>query len=277
MPLVLQLIPPLFVGLFGLAFGSFANVVIWRYPRGESLSVPGSHCTRCDTPIAWYDNVPVLSWLLLRGKCRVCGEPISMRYPLVELGSGALWLLAYFTYGLTLRCAFAIAFFYLLLILSAIDIDTMRLPNGLVGLLLAIGVVGVAVSAVSSVSAVPLTIGPSGIWGQPVVFSAIGLLASAGLAGGVAALYALARNVQGFGMGDIKLLAVIGVFLGLYGMLVLFVASVAGSVVNVIGLRSGGKSLATKVPFGPYLAGAAVVVAIWGPAAWAWYMGLLVR
>jgi len=87
------------MALFGLLFGSFANVVSWRLPRGESLVRPGSHCPRCDAPIAWYDNIPVLSWLVLRGRCRQCSEPISARYPLVEAASGALFLLAALVWG----------------------------------------------------------------------------------------------------------------------------------------------------------------------------------
>ena len=142
---------PLAVGLFGLLFGSFANVVIWRLPRGESLSTPGSHCPSCETAIGWRDNVPVLSWVMLRGRCRSCAAPISARYPLVELTSGVLWLAMWAVFGPSLALGFAIAFVYLLMILSFIDLDTMRLPNQLVALLAVIGVAGVVVAQITGV------------------------------------------------------------------------------------------------------------------------------
>jgi leader peptidase (prepilin peptidase)/N-methyltransferase len=100
------------MGAFGLIFGSFANVVIWRLPRRESLSQPPSHCPKCGTPIRPWDNVPIVSWLLLRGRCRDCGEPISWRYPAVEALSGALWVLAAAIYGPTPACIVAVVFFW---------------------------------------------------------------------------------------------------------------------------------------------------------------------
>src|SRR5665648_820200 len=102
-------------GLFGVLFGSFANVVIWRFPRGESVSTPGSHCPSCDTPIAWYDNIPIVSWLVLRARCRSCGAPISARYSIVEALSGGLWALAAAQWGLSWATLFGIIFFYGLL------------------------------------------------------------------------------------------------------------------------------------------------------------------
>lgn len=255
---------------FGLIFGSFANVVIWRFPRGESLSHPASRCPACDTPIAWRDNIPVLSWVLLRGRCRSCGVPISPRYPAVEVASAALWLLAWTLWGVSLRAAFGVAFFFLLLILAAIDIDTFRLPNPIVATLGIIGVAGVVVSVVTGDSVVPLI-----QTGSPVAFALLGSAGSAGLAALIALVYSAARKREGFGMGDVKLLAVIGLFLGLYGALVLFVASVVGAVVGVGQALRTKTGLGSKMPFGPYLAAAAVVVAVWGPAIWSWYAGML--
>ncbi len=255
---------------FGLVFGSFANVVIWRFPRGESLSHPGSHCPACGAAVRWYDNVPVVSWLVLRGRCRDCASAISVRYPIVELASGGLWLLAFALFGLTGRGAFAVLFFYLLLILAAIDLDTYRLPNALVALLGAVGAAGAATAAVTGVPLVPL-VGN----GSPLVLALGGAVASAGLALGIALAYAGVRKREGFGMGDVKLLAAIGVFLGLYGVMVLFIASVLGAVVGVVhGVRSE-RGLLAKLPFGPYLALGAVIVTAAGPALWSWYAGLM--
>lgn len=256
--------------LFGLVFGSFANVVIYRFPRAESLSHPGSHCPQCGRPVRWYDNVPVVSWVLLRAKCRSCGRPISVRYPIIEALSGVLWGMAWVRFGFTWKTPFAIGLFYLLMILAAIDLDTYRLPNKLVGLLAAIGGVGVIGSAVSGRSAVPL-LGD----GDPVVGALVGVVASAGLALMIAGIYAVVRKREGFGMGDVKLLAALGLFLGTYGVLVLFVASVIGAGVGIWAATRSDQGLAAKIPFGPYLAAGAVLVVMWGPQAWSWYVGLI--
>lgn len=256
--------------VLGLVFGSFANVVIWRFPRGESLSHPASRCPSCDTPIAWHDNVPVLSWVILRGRCRSCRSRITARYPAVELGSAALWVLAWALWGVSARAGFGIAFFYVLLILAMIDIDTFRLPNPIVAALGVIGAIGVGVSSVTSQAAVPL-VGT----GSPIALALWGAVGSAGLALFIALVYSVARKREGFGMGDVKLLAVIGIFLGPYGVLVLFVASVVGAVVGIWQAARSDTGLSAKMPFGPYLAAGAVVVAVWGPELWTWYAGLI--
>jgi len=263
------------LAIFGLAFGSFANVVIWRFPRGESVSHPPSACPRCKTPIRWYDNVPVLSWLILRARCRDCGERISARYPAVELLSGALWVAAGLRFGLSAQTAWAIVLFYLLLLLAFIDLDTMRLPNTLVGSLFAVGVVGAGYSQLTGMPAVPLVPLGSGWLASPLATALAGALASAGIALAIAGAYSLLRQREGFGMGDVKLLGAIGVYLGLYGMLVLFVGSIIGVVYGVAASRGKGSSLAFKFPFGPFLALAAVLVVLFGPESWAWYLGLL--
>jgi leader peptidase (prepilin peptidase)/N-methyltransferase len=248
---------PLFVMLFGLLFGSFANVVIWRLPRGESLSTPGSHCPVCDTPIAWYDNIPVVSWVVLRARCRACGTHISARYPGVELLSGGLWLLAWLLYGSSVRLPFAIVFFYLLMILAFIDFDTMRLPNVLVATMAAAGVAGVVWASVAGVAAVPLV--DSG-GATPALFAAAGVLLGAGVPLAISWAYRALRGRPGMGMGDVKLLAAIGVFLGPYVLLALFFGSVLGALVAVI-QRSDRDQ---KIPFGPFLVAGAVFTAAAG-------------
>ena len=261
--------------LFGLVFGSFGNVVIWRLPRGESLSVPASHCPRCAAPIEWYDNVPIISWLILLGRCRSCGEPISVRYPSVELMSGLLWLAAAVRFGPTLQTAAAVVFFYVLLLLSFIDFDTMRLPNSLVGLLAAVGVVGVAYAQLTGATLLPLVTAGVGLLASPVVSALLGAFLSAGTMFVIAAIYARVRGLKGFGAGDIKLLAVIGLFLGVYGLLVMFVASIMGAIFGLLVSRKAEDGLRHRFPFGPFLALAAVVVTLWGPTMIAGYARLL--
>lgn len=258
-------------GVFGLIFGSFANVVIWRLPRGESLSSPGSHCPACDSPIEWRDNIPVLSWLLLRGRCRRCGVQISPRYAVVEIMSAVLWMLAALAFGPTVRAGFAIAFFYLLLILSVIDIETRRLPNVLVATVGLIAVMGLAVTEFSGVGAVPLV----DLAGRAWIFALAGAVVSSGTAAVIAALYGLARNVDGLGMGDVKLLFVIGLFVGPFGVMALFMASLVGAAFGIIAASRSEEGMLAKIPFGPYLAAATVVVSIWGPPIWIWYRGLI--
>jgi leader peptidase (prepilin peptidase) / N-methyltransferase len=222
--------------MFGLVFGSFANVVIWRFPRGESLSHPDSHCPVCETPILRRDNIPVLSWLLLHGQCRSCGVAISPRYPIVELMSGVLWLLAGVRFGMSLQTGLAVAFFYLLLILTWIDIDIMRLPNALVGLLAAIGLAGAAVGQFAGIAGTPL-IGESVLTvTSPLLMAALGAVVCAVPALLLSVLGAVVLKRPALGMGDVKLLAVIGLFLGGYGLLAFFVGSAIGTVYGVFAI-----------------------------------------
>lgn len=261
------------VFILGLAFGSFANVVIWRLPKGESLSSPPSRCPACETPIRWFDNIPVVSWLVLRGRCRACGVAISARYPIVELLSGLLWLLAWGVFGLTWKLPVAIALYYLLLVLSAIDLDTFRLPNTLVALMAAVGFTAAVASQLGLVDAAPLIGGD--LWGWPLASAVLGALAGSGLAWGIAAAYSAARGAQGLGMGDVKLLAAMGPFVGLYTVMVLFLGSILGTVGALAFSRPGADGLKRKIPFGPALAVACVLVTVLGEPVWAWYLGIV--
>jgi leader peptidase (prepilin peptidase)/N-methyltransferase len=262
--------------LFGLLFGSFANVVVWRVPRGESIASPGSHCPRCDAAIAWYDNVPVLSWLLLRGRCRRCGEPIALRYPLVEVAAGVLFALAAVRFGASGRSVIAALFFFGLLCLALIDVEHYRLPNPIVAAMAVLGV-GAAVAAQSlDVALAPLVgVGERAIMGEPLAVAGIGALAAGGLMFAVAEVYALVRKRPGLGMGDVKLLAVLGLYLGLYSFMALVVASLLGSVYAVVRLRGSGERASTfRLPFGAFLGAGAVITTLAGPAILAWYLGL---
>ncbi len=264
------------LGLYGLLFGSLANVIIWRVPRGESIVTPGSHCPACAAAIRWYDNIPVVSWVFLRARCRACGSRISARYPLVETLSGALWVLAGLAFGMTPRMGFAVAFFYLLLVLTFIDLDHLRLPNGLVAVLAGVGVLGIVLSSLRVVSGLPLVPLPAGgLFASPIAYAALGILLGAGVSGLIAALYSLARGAVGLGMGDMKLLGAMGLFLGPYSLMVLVVGSVLGTIGSLVLIARGAEASKTRIPFGPFLAAAAVLVTLAGPALWSWYVGLV--
>jgi len=228
--------------LFGLIIGSFLNVVIYRLPRGESLSSPPSHCPGCDTPVKPYDNVPVLSWLLLRGRCRHCGEPISRRYPLVEALTGLLYLAVVLAkWDDALDIALGIALVTLLVPVTVIDLDTRTIPNRL---LLPFAVLAVGLIA-----------------GLDIDF-----LAEAAIAGAGAFLFFLLAALAkpgGMGMGDVKLVGVLGLYLGRAVVPAIFIGLFAGALVGMIIIRRLGRERGrkTKVPFGPFLAlGAAIAL-----------------
>jgi leader peptidase (prepilin peptidase)/N-methyltransferase len=230
MPLALA-----FAAVFGAVIGSFLNVVAWRLPRGESLSHPASRCPTCETPIKPYDNVPVIGWLVLRGRCRACQAPISARYPLVEAVTALLYLLVVaVAWDDTTDIALGIALVTLLVPVTLIDLDVRRIPNTLTG---PFAVVAVVILAVLDADRLPEH-----------------------LIAGVAAfaffyLAAVARP-GGMGMGDVKLAGVLGLYLGRAVAPAIFFALVAGIVIGAgvmarVGVQKGRK---TKIPFGPFLA-----------------------
>ncbi len=251
-----------FSALLGLAIGSFLNVVVWRVPRGESVVSPPSACPRCGHRIRPLDNVPVLGWLLLRGRCRDCGEPISARYPAVELGTAVLFGLTAWHLGPVWHLP---AYLYLAAIgvaLALIDLDVHRLPNAIV-------LPSYPVAAV-------LLGGAALLEGEP------GVLLRTLLAG--AALYAfyfvlMFAYPKGMGFGDVKLAGVLGMYLGYLGWLLVPVGAFAGFLLGgVVGAallltrRVGRKS---AIPFGPFmLVGAAVAIAVGDPLV-DWYLGLV--
>jgi len=269
----------IFLGAFGLLFGSFANVLIWRVPRGESIVAPGSHCPNCGHDVRWHDNIPVVSWLVLRGKCRDCGAPISARYPVIELVSGALWVFAGWWWGFTPAVPLAIAFLYLLLVLSAIDLDTRRLPTPLVA---ALAIVAGAAAVVSQLTGLPfgplVGVASTGWFAQPVVTAAVGFVAGAGTAMLIAMLYRAVRGADGLGFGDVRLLGAMGLVLGPFVLLAYALGNILGVLVAVPQMllsRAGGPLSGRSIPFGPFLALGGVLTVLWGPAMWGWYLGLL--
>jgi len=256
---VLLLLIALYVAICGLIVGSYLNVVVYRLPLGLSTVYPRSRCPGCGSLIRARDNVPVLSFLLLRGRCRTCGTPISWRYPLVEATTGALFVACLLRFGLTLQALTAIVFSCLMLVLALIDYDHMILPDR-------ITLPGVAVGIASQLVA-PL----AGLW--PAV---IGAALGAGILLAVWGLWLLVRREEGMGLGDVKMLALVGAFLGWPGVLVtLFFGALSGSIVGIALMRRGSVDMRSKLPFGVFLALGGLVALFFGDPLVAWYAGLL--
>lgn len=253
--------------LFGLLIGSFLNVCIYRMPRDISVLRPArSHCPHCDHVIRWYDNIPVISFLLLRGKCRDCKERISLRYPIVEILTGAVFFGSIFTFGLSLLALKYVLFGSSMIALIFSDFEERILPDEFT-----IGgtVVGIALSLVVPLNPslafflAPFTRNPQIL---SLIESLLGSVVCAGVLWGVGYLYERFRNKEGLGFGDVKMVMMIGAFLGLQGALLTVIAgSILGSVVGLIYIYSTGKNASTyELPFGSFLGLAASLVAIWG-------------
>jgi leader peptidase (prepilin peptidase)/N-methyltransferase len=239
-------------GVFGAIVGSFFNVVAYRLPRKESLLRPGSRCPHCETPIKPYDNVPVLGWLWLRGRCRACGAPIAWRYPLVEALTGLLCAGVVVRFGADRDVWLGLALVLLLVPVTLIDLDFHIIPN----VLMAIGAV-VALALTAATRSDDL----------------VGHLIAAAAGGGFFLIAALAYPA-GMGMGDVKLAGVLGLFLGRAVGPAIFAALVAGTVVGAViiarlGAREGRKK---GIPFGPWLALGGLVGLFAGDAIVDWYL-----
>jgi leader peptidase (prepilin peptidase) / N-methyltransferase len=226
---------------FGLLFGSFLNVCIYRLPRGLSVVWPGSACPKCSTPIKFYDNIPVLSWLILRGRCRRCSETISIRYMLVELLTGAMFLACYARFGLSFSALKCCVFAFLLLALIFTDAETKLLPNKLtlpgiaVGLLFSLFVPVNDLLTSLLPDAISLPVSAHVQWRFfSLLDSMLGAAVGASFIYGAGAIYLRWRGVQGMGFGDVKLMAMVGSFLGVrLTVLTIFAATLAGSFFGV--------------------------------------------
>ena len=248
-----------FGAVFGLLLGSFFNVVVYRLPRGLDVSRPRSRCPHCESLIPWYRNIPVLSWVVLGGRCGDCRGPISARYPLVETAVGVLFGAAVYRWGVSWTTLSSMIFGSAMLVLALIDYDFKILPNAIT---LPGTVVGFTLSFLD----------PRISW----VDSAVGIVAGGGLLYGVAWLYLKLRGQQGMGMGDVKMIAMIGAFVGWQGaLLTIFLGSMFGSVVGVALMKIKGRQWDYALPFGTFLALAAVIVDWGGPELMTWYWSLL--
>ena len=263
----MNLLAGIFAGLLGLVFGSFLNVCICRLPRHESATAGRSRCPDCGAAIRARDNVPLLSYLVLRGRCRDCGAAISWRYPAIELATAALWVLCWLEFGVSLEGIGMAVFCFLALGLAAMDAETMLLPD-------AFTLPGIVLGVIYS--------GAMCEGGWPGRLRCAGL--SLGWAAGAAALilairglYWLVRRREGMGLGDAKLLAMIAAWLGpANAMLTFFLAVVSGAVYGLLWLaaKKGKGGASAPLPLGSFLCAAAIYAAFEGRGTVAWYLSL---
>lgn len=270
----------------GLVVGSFLNVCIYRIPREESVVTPPSSCTACGVPIRWYDNIPVLGYLLLRGRCRDCGENISIRYPVIEL-------LTAVTFAVILKNGFdprvmvlywALASAYIVIAVIDIDYkiipDVISLPSLTIAPAVAFMVMQLVPSGVHAVSwLVESASGYAMVGLSPrldqAVESLVGILVGGGILWGIAAGYEFLRKQEGMGFGDVKLLAMIGGFQGWEASIFsLIVGSMLGTVVGVGAMLLRRGRLDMEIPFGPFLVAGAMIHMLGGTRMVAWYLGI---
>jgi leader peptidase (prepilin peptidase) / N-methyltransferase len=239
-----------FLGAFGAAIGSFVNVLAYRLPRHESLVKPRSRCPQCKTQIAGYDNIPVVSWMLLRGRCRHCRAPIPMRYPLVEALTALLFVAVGLRTGLEYTLLPALALTITLVAAAETDLEHHIIPNRLMA---TSAIAGVALWAIADAGRLPENL-------------------MAGAAAGGFLLAAALAYPAGMGMGDVKLGGVMGLYLGASVAPALFIGFAAGALVGIaIVLARGGSARKQGVPFGPFLALGGIVALLYGPEIIDWY------
>lgn len=250
--------------IFGLIVGSFLNVCIHRLPRNISIIRPSSACPSCNTPIKPWDNIPILSYILLRGRCRKCGERISLRYPAVELLNGLFYIAVLNYFGLGWHLPFIFAFVSAMIVITFIDLDFQIIPD-------VITLPGIVIGLLSSSFLLPdpFSIQHSDFRLTVVGFksSLIGFL----LGGGLYYLIAVLSR-GGMGGGDIKMMAMVGAFIGWKAVLLTtLIGSLTGSIVGIFLMAFKGKGRKTKIPFGPFLALGAIITLFWGGKILDWY------
>ena len=269
-----------FSTLFGACVGSFLNVCIYRIPRDESVVTPRSHCPHCNTLIPWYLNVPVASWLALRGKCASCKGPIAFRYTLVELLTAMLFLAVFMKWAapaamhmlpISNPLIIPICWLFLagLVLGTFVDFEHFIIPDSVT--------IGGMVAGPILSALVPALHGKE-LWWQGLVTSLIGLAVGFGLLNAVALIGTKAFKKEAMGFGDVKLMGAVGAFLGWQAVLfTVFVSSLLGSVVGLLLIAFGGVKLQSRIPFGPYISAAALIWVFWGPALVLAYMKLMAR
>ena len=244
------------LGVLGLLVGSFLNVCIHRLPRDLSVVFPASHCPSCEHALSWYHNVPVVSWLWLRGRCAFCKAPIHWRYPVVELANAALWVLHGMWFPWDALLVVRIVFASVLLVLFFTDLDCRILPNELT--------IGGTIAGLIAAAFLP-----------PGLKSALlGVLLGGGVLWATGAAYERLRGVEGMGMGDVKMLAMVGAVLGWPLMILTLVwSSIAGGLVGAVMLAVRDDARTTALPFGSFLAPAALAASLVGQPVLDWYLG----
>jgi leader peptidase (prepilin peptidase)/N-methyltransferase len=244
--------------IFGAMIGSFLNVCIYRLPREESIVFPGSHCPSCNKPIPFYDNIPVISYLVLRGKCRNCRNPISLQYPLVEGICALSSLLLFLRFGPTLSYLIYFSFFAGLIVITVIDLYYQIIPD-------VISLPGIGAGLLASLVLPEITF----------FNSLIGALLGGGSLFLVATVYQWLFKREGMGGGDVKLLAMIGAFLGWKAViLTIFFSSLIGSLTGIGVMLLRGKGFKYAIPFGPFLSLAAAISLFYGERVIRWYLYL---
>jgi len=235
----------LLAAVVGLMVGSFCNVCVYRIPRGESVAFPGSHCPNCQHAIAWYDNIPLLSWAWLGARCRHCAQPIAVRYPLLELIVAVTWGWLAWLIGPNMVLLQALVLMTLLWVLTLIDLETMLLPD----------VITLPSIIIGLSFAYALGYGQDALIGAVVGYGFFWL---------VAAGYRLFAGREGMGGGDFKLLAMLGAFMGWQALpFIVFMASFSGAIIGSVWLWQGKKDGRAEIPFGPFLSLAGMVWFIW--------------
>ena len=259
----------------GACIASFLNVVIWRVPRGESIVSPPSHCPKCNAAIKWYQNIPILSWLALRGKCANCKAPISPRYILIEALGGLLFLAAFREYGLTIDTPVMWIWISLMIVGSMIDFDHKLLPDFVTvgGMVLGVGF------AMVKVALAALCMGGFDLaLASPVLVSMIGLVFGFGLMWLIRWLGTKAFKREAMGLGDVFLMGAVGALFGPVAVLVtLILSSVFGSVVGVsmVALSKTKFGKFVEIPYGPYICMGCLAWMLYGPEIVRWYVRLL--
>ncbi len=244
------LLMEIFFAILGAAIGSFLNVLIHRLPEESSIIFPASRCPRCGKAIRFYDNIPVISYILLRGRCRDCGERIAFRYPLVEAITAAFSLLLFWKYGVTFQWLVSFAFVCALIVITFIDLDHQIIPD-------VISLPGIPIFLLAAVFVMKLRF----------LDAFLGFLIGGGCLYVIAFVYELLTKREGMGGGDIKLLAMIGTFLGWQSLLfVLLFSSLLGAVVGIVVMLAKGQDMKYAVPFGPFLSAAAAAYIFIGDA-----------
>lgn len=240
--------------ILGLVIGSFLNVCIYRIPRKLSIIKPSSFCPSCGNSIKWWHNIPVLSFIILKGKCAYCGAKISLRYPVVEILNGIFYVLAYLNFGLTISLPFVLIFISALIVISFIDFDFQIIPDEISIPLIFLGII-LSLLPHNSINLA-----------YDIKDSLIGIV----IGGGSLLIVSLITR-GGMGGGDIKLNAAVGAFLGWKAaLLTIFIGSLAGSIVGIVILKKTGNR---KIPFGPFLSLGACVCLFFGESLLNWYFG----
>ena len=266
MPLLLAI----YAFAIGAIVGSFLNVVIHRYPLGESIVFPGSHCPHCTAPIRWFDNIPILSFALLRGRCRVCGVGIAWRYPLVELANALFYLAVFLRTGPTVAFVFVAGIISMTIALIYIDADIQILPDAidLPGIVIGLGAGALGLGILH----------PSLMLADSLLDSIFGALLGAAIPLTLIGIYWIVRRAEGMGLGDVKMLAMIGAVTGWRAVGgVLMLASVAGTIIGLpLAIRSG-KGMREALPFGVFLGIGFLGVLFFGHTMAGWYLAFLLR